>query len=193
MKTNKKIKVESVARDNYASDLDEIYPARSETNPPYFVFPYHSAKTKLQCATIVWNIPSGVTSWVIDVPIDEEGYSDCVKIRYEWPEALYTPEKLYAKKIAQKEMTEDSPKITAISEKVKQSFASDLDDRPTSEITVYIDDMHIKNRFTSDLETDDKKLPNGRVITTFVLLIEVEEVDTKYTATKKVMSLADYL
>ena len=74
-------------------------------------------------------------------------------------------------------MTDYSPKITAISEKVKELFASDLNNIPKSEITVYVNNMRIKNCFTSELETNNEKLLNGYVVTTFILLTEVEEVD----------------
>ena len=78
-----------------------------ETNPPRFVCTMHNHKTNLRKGVIVWNVPAGVKTWSIDVPINDNGSSDRVHINYDWPTHMCNPEELYSEEIDNKEMTED--------------------------------------------------------------------------------------
>merc|ERR1712194_473549 len=124
--------------------------------------------------------------------MDEEGNCDSVKIVYSWPKILLNPINLFQSRIADGNMTGDSPAIGAVSEKLKFGFKVSRDATPKSELIIKVPNMLIKREYDIRVEDLETIMDDGKVVSSFALVVYVEEVDTTYTTTKKTFSLSSF-
>ena len=89
-------------------------------------------------------------------------------------------------------MTKNDPKTVGISELLKLNFKVEKHDSPTSIMSVFVGDINIKRYFKKSLEVRKVVMPNKIVFSAFVVVVEVEEVGTKHTSTKKKFKMEDF-
>ena len=109
-------------------------------------------------------------------------------IAYDWPRILFNPKLLFKDQIDLKEISEDHIKIVAGIENLKLNCKSNMHDVPKSQVFNHVFDMHIKTAYDVSVFEDEFEDDDGEEYCTKILVVEVEEVETKYSAQKKTFS-----
>ena len=162
-----------------------------QSNSSTLLSALRSTDAHLRSGVIAWNSTSGDLKWKVDITIEANYSSNITKISCDWPKILLNPDFFLATEIEKDNMKEDSPAIASPSEALKLALIQRIQDTPKSQKRTQIS-FKIKCIFKCTLSHSEIYMTDGADLDGLVVVIIVDEVETKHISTDCFFSLETF-